>query len=254
MPILILSVIVQVGLIFHVVRTGRSTYWIFFILIAPGIGSLAYAIVELLPELSGNYRARSAVRGVRKTLDPGGDLRRLEKEHELSGSVDSTRHLAEELMDAGRHQEAIVRYEDALTGLYEQDPDLLLGLATAQFANDQFEDARQTLERLMENNPDFRSSDGHLIYARSVEACGDIARAREEYAAVAAYFAGAEARLRYGRFLESQGDTEAALAEFEEIVTSADVAPRHYRQAQKTWINDAKAGVRRLSGGLGHDR
>jgi hypothetical protein len=247
MLVLILSVIVQIALIVHVVRTGRPTYWIFILLIAPGIGSLAYAIVELLPGLSGNYRARSAVRGVRKTLDPGGDLRRLEQQHKMSGSVDATRHLAGELMEAGRFQDAIVHYEDALNGLYEQDPDLLLGLATAQFANEQFEAARQTLDRLKEHNPDYRSSVGHLIYARSAEACGDLDIAREEYAAVVAYFAGAEARLRYGRFLESQGDNDDAQAEYEEIITAADLAPRHYRVAQKQWINEAKEGIRRLS-------
>jgi hypothetical protein len=248
MFILILSVIVQIGLIIHVVRTGRATYWIFIILIAPGIGSLAYAIVELLPALSGNYRARSAVRGVRKTLDPGGNLRRLEKVHKLSGSVDATRHLAGELVDAGRYEDAIARYEDALSGLYEQDPDLLLGLATAEFGNDQFDEDRQTLERMKEHNPEYRSAEGHLIYARSVEACGDLEKAREEYAAVAAYFAGAEARFRYGQFLESQGDDKDALAEFEEILTAAELAPRHYRAAQKHWLNEAKAGIRRLSG------
>lgn len=247
MPILIFSVIVQIGLIIHVLRTGRATYWVFIILIAPGIGSLAYAIVELLPELSGNYRARNAFRGVRKTLNPGGDLRQLEKEHKLSGSVDATRHLAGELVDNGRYEEAVGHYQRALTGLYEHDPDLLLGLATAQFGNEQFDDARQTLDRLIENNPDFRSSDGHLLYARSLEACGDSDKAREEYAAVAVYFAGAEARVRYGRFLETQGDNVAALAEYEEIMTVADLAPRHYRQAQKSWINEAKAGIQRLS-------
>lgn len=247
MPILILSVIVQIGLIIHVLRTGRATYWVFIILIAPGIGSLAYAIVELLPELSGNYRARNAFRGVRKTLNPGGDLRQLEKEHKLSGSVDATRHLAGELADNGRYEEAIGHYQRALTGLYEHDPDLLLGLATAQFGNEQFDDARQTLDRLIEYNPDFRSSDGHLLYARSVEACGDNDKAREEYGAVAAYYAGAEARVRFGRFLETQGDNVAALAEYEEIMTVADLAPRHYRQAQKSWINEAKAGIQRLS-------
>ncbi len=152
-----------------------------------------------------------------------------------------------ELMDSGRYQEAIAHYENALTGLYEHDPDLLLGLATAQFANGQFDDTRTTLDRLIEKNPDFRSSDGHLLYARSVEACGDIAKAHEEYAAVAAYYAGAEARARYGQFLESQGDKEAALAEYEEIIVAADLAPRHYRKAQKAWINEAKAGIRRLS-------
>lgn len=247
MPILILSAIVQIGLIIHAVKTGRPTYWVFIILIAPGIGSLAYAIVELLPELSGNHRARSAVRTVRKSLNPGGDLRRREKELKLSGSVDATRHLAAELMGAGRYQEAVDHYQGALSGLYKDDPDLLLGLATAQFSSDQFEDARQTLDRLIETNPDFRSSEGHLLYARSVEACGDTEKARDEYAAVVAYYAGAEARIRFGRFLETQGDNQAALEEYEEIMTAADLAPRHYKQAQKIWINEAKAGIRRLS-------
>jgi hypothetical protein len=248
MPLIVLSVLVQIGLIIHVVKTGRAMYWVFIILIAPGIGSLAYVIVELLPELSGNHRTRRAMRGVRKTLDPGGDLRRREKEYKLSGSVDATRRLAGELMDSGRYEEAISHYENALTGLYEHDPDLLLGLATAQHENNQFEKARHTLERLIEKNPEFRSPDGHLLYARSVEACGDIEKAREEYAAVAAYYAGAEAGARYGRFLETQQDRKAALAEYEEIIIAADLAPRHYRQAQKAWINEAKAGIRRLSG------
>ena len=247
MPILILTVIVQIGLIVHVMKTGRATYWIFIILIAPGIGSLAYTIVELLPELSSNWKARSAVRGIRRTIDPGADLRQRQKEHRLSGSVDATRHLAGELVDSGRHQEAIAHYEQALKGLYEHDPDLLLGLATAQFSNEQFDDTRKTLERLIENNPKFRSSEGHLLYARSVEACGDVEKAREEYAAVAAYYAGAEARQRYGQFLETQGDSKAALAEYEEIITAADLAPRHFRQAQKPWINEAKAGIKRLA-------
>ncbi len=248
MPLIVLSVLVQIGLIIHVIRTGRAMYWVFIILMAPGIGSLAYAIIELLPELSGNHRARNALRGVKKTLDPGGDLRRREKEHRLSGSVDATRRLAGELMESGRHAEAISHYENALTGLYEHDPDLLLGLATAQFANNQFDEARQSLDRLIEKNPVYRSPDGHLLYARSVEACGDIDKAREEYAAVAAYYAGAEARARYGQFLESQGDNEAALDEYEEIIIAADLAPRHYRKAQKAWISEAKAGIRRLSG------
>lgn len=248
MPAIGLSFIIQIALIVHALRTGRPYYWIMIIFI-PGIGPLAYFIVELLPDLMGTYQARSAFRGIRKTLDPGGDLRRREKEHKLSGSVDATRRLAGELVATGRYQEAIVHYQGALTGLYQHDPDLLLGLATAEFGNEQYDDARRTLDRLIDNNPDFKSQDGHLMYARSVEACGDIDKAREEYAAIAAYYAGAEARLRYGRFLETQGDNAAAQAEYEEIMTTADIAPRHYRQAQKSWINDAKAGFRRLSDG-----
>jgi hypothetical protein len=240
--------LIQIGLIVHVVRTGRNMYWVFILLIAPGIGGLAYFIVEVLPNLMNNRRARSAVRGVRKKLNPGAELRHRQRAHQLSGSVDAARHLAGELVEGGRYVEAIEHYESALTGLYENDPDLMLGLATAQFANEQFEDARQTLGLLAEKNPDFRSSDGHLLYARAVEACGDDDKALDEYRAVASYYAGAQAGLRYGLILERLGDEEAALAEFEETITAAELAPRHYRKAQREWIHAAKDGIKRISG------
>ena len=247
MPLMILSVIVQIGLILHVVRTGRPMYWIFIILIAPGIGSLAYAIVELLPDLSNSGQGRRAMRGIRKTLDPGGDLRQRQREHKLSGTVDAARHLAGELLESGQYDEAIEHYEKSLTGLYEDDPDLLLGLAKALVANDEFEKARDTLDLLIERNPEFRSQDGHLLYARSVAACGDEDKALDEYKAVTAYYAGAEARLQYGLFLEKLGNCAAALAEFQEIISTAELAPRHYRKAQSDWISQAKNGVERLS-------
>ena len=240
--------LVQIGLIVHVLRTGRNMYWVFILVIAPGIGGLAYVIVELVPDLMNNWWARRAFHGVRKALDPGADLRHRQREHKLSGSVDATRHLAKQLIDGGRYTEAVEHYKSALTGLYEHDPDLMLGLATAQFANEQFEDARNTLDSLIQKNPDFKSPDGHLLYARATEACGDDDKALEEYKAAAGSYAGAEARLRYGLILERLGSDEDALAEFEEIVTAADLAPRHYRKAQREWINQAKDGIKRMSG------
>ncbi len=239
--------LLQIALIVHVLRTRRNMYWIFILIIAPGIGGLAYLIVELIPDFMNNWRARRALRGMRKVLDPGADLRQRQRQHRLSGSVDAARHLASELVAGGRYAEAIAHYEQALTGLYEHDPDLMLGLATAQFGNEQFEEARDTLELLIEKNPDYKSPDGHLLYARAVEACGDDEKALEEYRAVAAYYAGAEARLRYGSILERLGDADAARAEYEEIISTAELAPRHYRRAQREWINEAKAGIKRVS-------
>lgn len=242
-----ISLVIQLALIVHVLKTGRPYYWIFVIMI-PGIGALAYIIAELLPDFFGSVRGQRAMRGVRKTLDPTADLRQREREHRLSGSVDATRHLASELMENGQYEEAISHYEKALTGLYERDPDLLLGLATAQFASGQFDKARDTLDQLIEHNPDYRSADGHLIYARATEACGDEEKALEEYEAVTAYYAGAEARLRYGLFLEKLGRKEKALEQFEEILATAELAPRHFRKAQREWIAEARNGIKRLTG------
>jgi hypothetical protein len=246
MPALGLSFIIQIALIVHVLKTGRPYYWIFIIFI-PDVGPLVYFIVELLPELMSSQQGRNAEQGIKKTLDPTGDLRQKQKERKMSSSVDATRHLAAELFESEQYEEAIKHYENALTGIYSDDPDLLLGLATTQFSCKQYDEARQTLDQLIEMNPDYRSSEGHLIYARSMEACGDVDKAHEEYTAVVAYYAGAEARLRFGTFLEAQGNNDAALSEYQEIMTAADLAPQHYLIAQENWINDAKAGAKRLT-------
>lgn len=44
------SIILQIILAVHVVRTRRPFIWIFVILIFPLVGSLVYIIAELIPE------------------------------------------------------------------------------------------------------------------------------------------------------------------------------------------------------------
>jgi hypothetical protein len=174
-------------------------------------------------------------------------LRQRELEHQLSGSVDAARHLAQELIENGRYADAIQHYQSILTGIYEHDPDLMLGLAQAEFANDDAESSKQTLELLKETNPDYRSPEGHLLYARALEACGDLDKAEEEYAAVANYYPGVEARVRYAQLLERTEKLELALQEYVDIVAAAEMAPSHFRKVQKQWIALAKTGVSKLS-------
>ena len=95
------------------------------------------------------------MRGVRKVLDPEQDLRRYEDEARLIGDVASRQRYADELVRQGRAPEAIGIYRQALSGLYEQDPNLLLGLARAQFASGAFGEARATLDALIAHNPQF---------------------------------------------------------------------------------------------------
>ena len=246
MPFLILTYIVQIGLIVHVLKTGRSPYWCFLLLMMPGIGALAYIIVEILPDLKNDMRAKRALRGVRRTLNPEGDLRRRQIEHQLSGSVDAARHLATELMEKGRYGEAVTHYRTALTGIYEDDPDLLLGLATAQFGDGDAAGSRQTLDTLKETNPEYRSPEGHLLYARSLEELDDLERAEEEYATLAGTYPGVEARIRYAQLLERVDKQDLARQEYEAIIAAAELAPRHFRRAQKEWLAAAKTGAARL--------
>jgi hypothetical protein len=236
----IVSVIIQIALIVHCIRTGRNFLWVWVLLALPGVGSIAYLLVEILPGMMGSRGARRAARGVSRALDPQQDLRRFEAEARRTGDVASRQRYADELLRQDRAGEAVDIYQQTLKGLYEHDPNLMLGLARAQFAKGAFGDARATLDALIANNPDFKSPDGHLLYARALEGEGNQAKALEEYAAVAAYYAGAEAKLRYAQILRAAGRADDSRRVLKELLDHARIAPRHYRKMQQQWLADAE--------------
>ncbi len=242
---LIIHLIIQAALIVHCIRTGRNMLWILAILLLPVAGPIAYVIVELLPGMVGGSGTRRTLRGMQQALDPGYDLRRYEAEVRRSGDVASRQHYAEALLRAGRPQEAIEVYRQALTGLYASDPNLLLGLARAQFEQGAAAEARTTLDELNARNPQFRSPDAHLLYARALEAEGNRERALAEYAAVSRYYAGAEAPARYAHLLRECGKKEEARGVLKELLEHARLAPRYYRRMQREWLLQAE---RELSG------
>jgi hypothetical protein len=237
---LIISIVIQVLLIVHVIRTGRNFLWIWAIALLPLAGPIAYLLVEVLPGLRHSRGARRATMAMRDTLDPDRNLRQYASEVRISGNVDSRRRLAEELLSKGQFHEAIETYRSALAGLYEQDPQLLLGLAGAQFRNEDFAAARATLDRLIEHNPDFRSPDGHLLYARALEGEGNLEKAASEYKVLSGYYPGAEAKVRYGQLLKRQGQLEEARRVLQELLDGAQLAPGHYRRVQREWLELAR--------------
>ena len=240
MSLLILSIIVQVALIIHVVKTGRNQIWIWVLALLSLPGAIAYIAVEILPELFRSRTAQRTARGLRKAMDPGADLRRYENEARVGSNVASRQRYAEELVRHQRYDEAIGQYREALTGLYEHDPNLMLGLAQAQFGKGDAAAARATLDELIRHNPDFRSPAGHLLYARALEAEGNVPKALEEYAVLAPSYPGAEASVRYAQLLQAQGRRAEAQKVARELLEQARIAPGHYRRAQRPWLDAAQ--------------
>jgi hypothetical protein len=238
--IFILTLAIQAGLIVHVIRTGRNSLWIWAIALLPAAGSLAYVVVEILPGIFGGQAARRTKAGMQRIIDPNRDLRQAAAAVEISGNVDARRRLADELCERGQYDEAIAVYQAGLKGIFEHEPTLLLGLAQAQFAARDFAAARASLERLIRQNPEFRSVDGHLLYARTLEAQDALDEAEHEYAAVAPRYPGAEARLRYALLLKRRGKLEEARRLLKDLVDGAKLGPAHYRKAQAEWLERAR--------------
>jgi hypothetical protein len=245
-PLLLISYAVQALLIVHCFKTGRNSMWIWVLLFLPGVGALAYLAVEILPQLGRSRGAQRAARGVRRALDPGQSLRRFEAEARRTGDVASNQRYADELVRQGRSNEAASVYRQALRGLYEHDPNLLLGLARAQFTGGDAPGARATLDTLIAHNPAFKSPEGHLLYARALEGEGNHAKALEEYQELSKYYAGAEATLRYAQLQARTGAKTAARTTLEHLLEHARLAPRHYQRAQAEWLELAKRELESL--------
>jgi hypothetical protein len=237
---LVLSIVIQALLIIHVIKTGRNQIWIWVLALLSFAGVIAYLAAELVPELLRSRTAQRAGRGMKKAFDPGGDLRRYENEAKVTSNVASRQRYADELIRHGRHDEAIAIYRQTLTGLYEHDPNLMLGLAKAQFAKGEATAARETLDELIRLNPDFKSPEGHLLYARSLETEGNAEKALDEYKVLAHSYPGAEAAVRYAQLLKSQGREDEARVVARELLEEARIAPPHYRRAQRSWLDTAE--------------
>ena len=226
----VLSLVIQVLLIVHCIKTGRNTIWIWVLALLSYAGIIAYVAAELIPDLLRSRTAQRAGRNMKKVLDPNANLRRYENEARVGGNVASLQRYAQELTRQGRYDEAIAQYRKALTGLYEHDPNMMLGVAEAQFGKGDAPSARQTLDELIRLNPDFRSPQGHLLYARALEDEGNVTKALEEYKVLASSYPGAEAGARYAQLLKSQGQAEEARRVAQEMLEAARIAPEHYRR------------------------
>ncbi len=98
----------------------------------------------------------------------------------------------------------------------------------------------RTLERLTQQNPDFKSAEAQLLYARTLDAQDALDEAEREYAALAPGYPGAEARLRYGLLLKRRGKLQEAQRVLKDLLDGARLSPAHYRRAQAEWLDRAR--------------
>lgn len=241
MPLLLgLSILLQFICLVHVVRSGRPYWWILIILMGSYLGVAVYAFTQILPDLQNDPRARRAARGLAKKIDPQKDLRRLRDELTRADTVQNRLRLGAEFLEFGEAAEAEAVFRDCLRGMYATDPDILLSLAHAQFVQDKIADAHATLGTLIAANPDYKSADGHLLYARTLEGLDRLQEALAEYDVLDESFPGEEARVRKAELLIRLGRKDDARATLEKTLARTRIAPAYYRKAQSEWIERAR--------------
>jgi hypothetical protein len=210
----------------------------------PLFGALAYVGVELVPEWLGSYQGQKAKKRFVATLDPQRRYRALTDELAITDTIANREALAAECVGLGKFDEAIHHYDEIIARPLGEEPMFFLGRARAEFGIGRPADTAATLDELRHRWPNWQSSDGHLLYARALEEIGRTDEAIEEYKALAGYFPGAEARVRYGLLLDRLDRKSEARAVLSDLLTHMRRAPKHVRKVQAEWIGMAEKAIR----------
>jgi hypothetical protein len=244
MPIIgLLGLLLYAGCIFHAIKTGRINYWLMILIFLPGLGSLAYILMEVLPEMRNSRTARRAASGIVDTLDPDRAMRRHAENLEVADTADNKRHLAEECMKRGQWKEAEQLYRSALVGPLAGDPALLIGLARALFGQNDFQGTLDALDLLQRENPNYESREGHMLYARALEGAGRMREAAEEYRSLIGYALGPEAQVRYGLLMKAMGEPQVARDAFAEAVRTYGRRRGKLDADERAWLAEAERNL-----------
>ncbi len=215
MPLLTVILALQFIGAVHALRRGVPVGLAFAIAILPIVGGLIYVVAVLVP-----------------ALRPGPDNAGATA---LLGSADAA-------MARGDSSQAIALYRECLDGPAFNDPETMLKLAQAYITEDHPAAARETLEALARAVPDFRSTEGQLLYARALELEGRTADALREYEAICAGSDNPEARCRHALLLKAAGEDEKARILFDELLAAhADPGAKRARRNDRKWIEIARA-------------
>lgn len=240
MPILgILIFAVQILFAVHAVRSGKDTFWVWLIIGVPVLGCLIYFLTQVLPEALGSRTAARAKTSLVKAVDPQRELRARMEDLQVANTTQNKLLLADECMEAGFYSQAAELLEDCLVGQDANDASIMERLAHAYFENDDPANAKKMLDTLIETKPDYKSTGGHLLYARSLEALELFDDATREYEVLLDSFPGEEARVRFGMMLKVRGNEHRAKDLFDESLARAKRAPKHYREREKAWLRIA---------------
>jgi hypothetical protein len=240
------TLIIDLALAYHVIRTGRSFLWILGFGFVPIISWAAYAIVAILPDMWSSAPARRFADNVVNVADPGRNFREKQRQVAMVGSADAKRALAEECIKMGRFADAVELYESAMAGpLGANDPTLLKGMARAKMLSGDGAAAEALFLQLKQVDANASDADAELDYARALALQGKNDAAVRQYENVVPRYPGEEARCRFALLLLQLGQEQRAKQLFREILDSVKGAPGYYRRRQSEWVRIARQNLKK---------
>ncbi len=230
----------------HVIKSGRSWYWLLIIFFFPMIGVAVYFFAEMAPGFQrGGFQG--VVEGLLNAVLPGRQLKHLQEALEDADTVQNRKALAEYYLSQGETAKAVELYRSCLTGVFKDDPHVNLGYACCLVEAGEAAEALKILDALRQKNAVYETSRRDLYYARALEAQGKEKEALQTYEELLQkYGSEVEGACRLGLLYEKVGQKEKALPLYKDLARKSQRFSAHYRKEQIIWINKARERMKEL--------
>ena len=240
-----LHFIVALFFAIHAVRTGRQMYWLLILFSFPVLGSVVYFFAEYLPELRFNRAARGAAQAVKAFVDPDREMREAQRAFDQVPTVANRIRMAQALLGKGDAPGAAAQFRECAQGSFADDPDVLTGLAEAEFACGNATEAAAALATLFKHHPARNAGAAALLNARVLTTAEpNSAEALFHHAVLTGN--GPEPLIRYGNWLQDKGRNDDAERLYAQVIKDAVHWPAHTKSLQKDWLRQARDGMSAL--------
>ncbi len=222
----LLLLALQIALAAHVLRSGRSPWWIVAFVFFPGLASLIYLLSLTLDSTPTQRRTRAPL-----------SLRQLERDYQRTPTIAQALALGAALEARGQIETALHLYEQH----GERDALLLQARATALLALGRIEEASAIVDKIYNLPGSTLPEQTPLLRARLLAAQGD-QRCEQAYRDLLAR-PGPEVRCHLADWLLQQQRTEEAHTLYRSILESARDNGHAYRDLYAPWIERARQGL-----------
>ena len=228
----------QVAALIHWARKRPDTFWIFIIIIGGMIGSIAYFLIEGLPDF----------RNVQRTLRGPSRRKRIEALRVLvieNPSPGNYEELGELLLEDKRYREARDAFDRALAVRTDSiDPFYRRGIAEFELRED--EAAVNDLRHVTAADPKYDFSRAACLLGQSLARLGRNDEAMAVFDKFAQNATGAEPLVSAAEFYATHGRPAEALEIAQNIAMREMTMPAYQKRRDRVWLRRAKALERTL--------
>jgi hypothetical protein len=227
----------------HAVRTGRNTFWLWIMVIAPVLGPIIYVCAELVPEWFGGRTANRVRSNLDKALAPDREYRTAKAALEDVPTAGNRLRFGQTAMALEKYDEAEAQFREAAAGQFADDPTILMAHATVLLELKRYQEALSRLEQLRAVGKEGETPAAALAFARAYEGLGRTEEADGPYRFAADRMPGLEAAARYIAYMARAGRKDDATIGMTELERRLQRTPSAFRAEARRWRDFAAAAL-----------